>query len=62
MASPYGSTTISLAGMALELALLGLASLRWHQDGLTGTGISETPLGLVLLGLVLLGLASLGQH
>lgn len=57
MASPYGGTRIRLAGMALELALLGLASLGQHQDGLTGTGLSKT-----LLGLVLPGLASLGQR
>lgn len=57
MTSPYGGTRISLAGMALELALLRLASLGWRQDDLTGTGFSMT-----LLGLVLLGLASLGQH
>lgn len=39
----YGDTRISLAGVALELTLLGLASLGWHQDDLTGTGISKTP-------------------
>lgn len=37
--------------MALELALLGLASLGQDQDDLTGTGLSKTLLGLVFLGL-----------
>lgn len=55
VASPYGSTKISLARIAPGLALLGWhwswLYWDWHQDGLAGASISKTPLRLVLLGL-----------